>query len=462
MIQIAIDQISDILQPILIEANTEGAQGHIQSISTDAREHQNHSVFIAIKGLRFDGHDYIQQAFDHGAIAAIGEQKNTDNRPYWRVTNSQKALGLLASFAFHQSPTTASKNHRTVIGITGSSGKTTVKEMLMALLAQSHSVHSNQANFNNEIGLPKTLLAWQGQSHVVLEMGARQPNDIAWLCQLARPDIGILTNAQSAHIGIFKNHQAIAQTKGELLQSLDRTGYAVIDGDSPWFDQWQAMTQAQILRVSAIDPNAFVHWQYHGVETRLQANGETIEVSLPLLGRHNALNAALACAAALKCGVRLAECRTALLALSSVPGRLQLHRRSHGVVIDDTYNASPEAFNAAIDVLADQAKVEGTPAMLIMGDMLELGDLNVQMHQAVARYALEKGIDQLCAVGQDSVHATQYFNVHSQNPRQSAVHFPDQKSLFQWVQNQLNTPWTVLIKGSRGMQMEKILQSLLN
>ncbi len=421
---------------------------NVNNIQHDARLVKQGDIFIAIKGTRFDGHDFIEDAVSKGAIGVVGERTINLLTPYWQVTNSVAAFGLIAAAYFDKH----FSGRR--IGVTGSSGKTTVKNMLYAILSNSQRVLTNEGNFNNEIGLPSTLLKFNNEQCALLEMGARKIGDIKWLTHLFKPEVGILTNIQSAHLGVFGSIENTVQAKSELLQVLPTHGCAVIDSDSAWAQHFKEVTSAHVQTVSNCKVSADVTWQYEDGITTLDHLGESISIRLPMAGKHNAFNAAMAVGAALHLGITLQEC-VSCLANFTLPGsRQDVLWKGESLIIDDTYNASPEAFKAAIDVLVEKALKLGLPAVVVMGDMLELGEQSIELHKGIGAYASEKNISLFYAVGEHSRHAVDSF--------MGEKNFFDNKAalIAAIKKNIYATPQTILVKGSRGVGMDEVVQGI--
>jgi UDP-N-acetylmuramoyl-tripeptide--D-alanyl-D-alanine ligase len=344
-----------------------------------------------------------------------------------------------------------------VVGVTGSNGKTTVKEMLAAILAGQGPVLATQGNLNNDIGVPLTLarLAAEHRS-AVIEMGANHSGEIAYLARLVRPTVGIVTNAGPAHLEGFGSLEAVARAKGELFAALSETAVAVINADDRFAPLWQELAQGRPVLSFGLEAAADVTATYMptqgGMQLQLSTPRGSIEVHLPLLGRHNVINALGAAAAALAAGADLVQIRAGLEGLASVSGRLQCKRRTDGgLVIDDTYNANPASLHAAIDVLREFPGER----WLVFGDMGELGDDTAALHAEVGAYASAAGIERLFTLGDLARRAAFAFGDRAQA-------FSDFEQLVSAVRGGLRANVSLLVKGSRRMGMERVVQALVD
>ena len=429
-------------------ADLSSCPSYFSAIQTDTRSLQAGSLFVALKGERHNGHDYLQQAVNKGATAAIVSQKTNTSIPTIPVADTTAAFGAISAAYFHSQAT-----HTKRIGITGSNGKTTIKEFLYNILNEQYATLANPGNFNNEIGVPKSLLNWQGESHIVIEMGARQPGDIDYLAKLVKPHIGILSNAQSAHLGIFGSQECIVQTKGELLAQLPTNGAAIIDKNSPWLGQWEQQSNAPIYTVAPLKQqcDSFLQWGYEHGKTILSHRNQIIEVELPISGEHSAYNAALSTTAALLCGVTLQTCIQGLQKHIENTHRMQWLQCGQAWILDDCYNANPASFKAGINSLMEK---EIGHCMVIMGDMAELGHSSAVLHQEVALHALKCGVKNLWTIGEMSIAAHHFFKQNGGTAR----HFDTIASLKRAFQQQCQHTCTILVKGSRSNQLEQLLE----
>ncbi|MDH5544915.1 MAG: UDP-N-acetylmuramoyl-tripeptide--D-alanyl-D-alanine ligase [Gammaproteobacteria bacterium] len=419
-------------------------------VSTDTRTIKPGDLFFAITGENFDGHEYVGKAAEQGAVAAVVSRETVVSIPQLKVDDTRIALGALA--AAHRK-----KFKKPVIGLTGSNGKTTVKELLSAILARCGKVLATAGNFNNDIGLPHTLFRLQlDEDFAVLEMGANHPGEIAYLSAIASPDVAILNNAGAAHLEGFGSLQGVAKAKGEIFENLSSKAVAVINRDDDFADYWLGITR-HCKRIgfgienttAEVRASDLLH-SNEGVAFRLHIAQQSLEVNLALFGRHNVMNALAAAAAAHVLGVSIEDIRTALNSFQAVKGRLKAMTAENGcMVFDDTYNANPNSLYAGIDVLV---ALPGTH-VLVMGDMLEVGKDTATVHFQAGEYAKQQGVDRLFAYGPQSVQAVKAFGDRAQ-------HFATHDDLAKALKEILDADVKVLVKGSRGMQMEKIVNSL--
>ena len=432
-----------------------GENGSFIGVSTDSRSVSTGELFIALRGDVFDGHEFVAVARDRGALAAVVDAEGAEGLkrcglPLIVVADTRLALGALAADW---------RNRFTlpVIAVTGSNGKTTSKEMIASIMkaAFGDTVLSTQGNFNNDIGLPLTLLKLNaGHRAAIVEMGMNHPGEIAYLTRIARPTVALVTNAQRAHLAGMGTIETIATEKGSVFMGLANPGVAVFNADDQWSDLWRAQSAGRSVMSFAFERAADVtgRYQAHGLENRLtvSAQGEEVEVSLVLPGAHNARNALGAATATLAAGVSLSAVREGLTSFRGVKGRLQRRAGPNGaVVLDDTYNANPDSVRAGIDVLAATIGKK----ILVLGDMGEIGDMTGQFHDEVGGYAKSQGVDRLLAVGDSSALAAHNFGAGGQ-------HFKRIEDLIEVLKAELTAETTVLVKGSRFMRMERVAEAV--
>ena len=436
----------------VLGAKHEGADVMFQGVSTDTRSLQKGQLFIALHGENFDAHDFLSQAEAGGAVAAVVSQKVEAGMPVLLVEDTQLALGQLAG-------AWRSQFAIPVIAVTGSNGKTTVKEMIASILQMHGQPLVTQGNLNNEIGVPLTLLRMNNtHSHAVIEMGASHIGEIAYLASLAQPDVGVVTNAMSAHLEGFGSLDGVAQGKGEMFDALMEGATAIINADDRYANDWRGRAApAQILSFGLhqqADVSASnIEFDVQAWQTRFTLHtpqGET-DISLPFVGEHNVMNALAAAAASQASGMSLDVVRDGLQQVRSVSGRLRAQTSHHGaLVIDDSYNANPDSLQAGLDVL------EMLPGkrILVIGDMAELGSTAAALHTRIAAQAREAGVQFLFAIGDESRVAVERFG-------NGAQHFASHAELLTALARQLDDNSVVLVKGSRRMRMEKIVEGLL-
>ncbi len=432
----------------VIDARLDGDDLRYVGLSTDSRNVLPGSLFVAIEGERFDGHDFVDAAAEQGALAALISKAARFSLPTLRVEDTIAALGKLAGHwrrRFH-APLTA---------ITGSNGKTTVKEMLAAILGRSHKVLATKGNLNNEIGAPLTL-AQLDQSHeqIIVELGANHPGEIARLTSMSMPSVGLITLCAPAHLEGFGSVEGVARAKGELFSEMPAESCAVINADDAFAPLWAEMAgQRRKLRFG-LDQEADVRgrWKPTGTGGALEIRSPvgSFEVRIAFPGKHNGANALGAAAAAIAVGASSEDIRLGLESARPVSGRLQLKRAPGGAaIIDDTYNANPHSLKAGLEVLSDQSDQR----WLVLGDMAELGANAADYHQDAGRLARKLGVNRLFAVGELSRLAVEQFG-------DGGMHFDSRDTLIDALRTELRGGTTVLVKGSRSMGMERVVKAL--
>ena len=433
-----------------------------QGISADSRAVGVGALFAALRGERFDGHQFLDEAKQRGATAALVEQPVNSDLPLLRVANTRRALGQLAAW-WRQSVTIP------LVAITGSNGKTTVKEMLSNIFAQQGAVLATRGNLNNDLGVPLTLFNLNAEHrYAVIEMGANHPGEIAYLSGIAKPDSAVITLCAPAHLEGFQSIEGVARAKGEIFSGLSESGIAVINADDQYADFWRLLVKNQgvkgrngfaaVLPFSLRDHNQAIiakNLRRQAIESQftLVTPAGEIEISLPLPGTHNIMNALAAAACALTCGVELNAVKIGLETVLPVKGRLQKRLGKNGLVIlDDTYNANPHSLNAALAVLADCPP----PRWLALGDMLELGESAMEQHYQAGKTARAMGVEKLWAIGPLSQAAVEAFG-------EGGLHFSTHSALVASIQSSCCQPLhapTLLVKGSRGLKMERVVEEL--
>ncbi len=439
MIEMALSEAARVLNGRL-----EGADGRFSAVTTDSRRAEPGQLFVALRGDRFDGHGFVDDVSRLGAAGVVVDHLVETTLPQVVVEDTRRALGQLGR-AWRQAAGCK------VVGVTGSNGKTTVKEMLAAILARVAPSLSTQGNLNNEIGVPLTLLQLDTRHRfAVVEMGCSHAGDIAYLAGLAEPDVGLVTNAGPAHLEGLGSIDGVARTKGELFEALGATGTAVINADDVYAPLWRERAGKARIIDFGFQESAAVHTA-GSAEQRLVATPEgTFPLQLNLLGRHNVLNALAATAAAVALEVPLADIAAGLASMRGVAGRLDRRRAQCGaLVIDDSYNANPASLEAGIAVLLEQA---GEP-WLVLGDMGELGDEGPRWHAGAGRQCREAGVKRLFALGALAAEAAKGFG-------EGARSFTDCDTLIRVLQRELRPDVAVLVKGSRLMGMERVVAAL--
>lgn len=428
-----------------------GADAYFQQVCIDSRCVTAGDLFVAIKGDNFDGHKFVAQALNGGACGAIVEQYQRQTAQQVVVTDAIQALGSLGAL-------NRALFKGKLIGLTGSVGKTTTKDMLSSILSSAGGVLATAGNRNNEIGLPLTLLDLAPEhDFAVLEMGAAKVGDIDYLTRLARPDVALVTRIVAAHLASFGSLENIAKTKGEIFAGLAADGVAVVALDCPFAAGWLAgLNQQRVIRFSISDPAADVY----ASELQLQAGQNwsfrlhtplgDAPVELPTLGAHNIANAIAAASAALALGIELAGICEGLHNFVATGQRMQVSKGLHGaVLIDDSYNANPASVKAALDVLAAYSGAR----LFIFGDMAELGADAEDLHTEIGDYVRARGIEQFVTVGKLSAFAARAYG-------QSARAFDDRTAAAEYCATVLSSDHVALVKGSRSAGMEHLVARL--
>ncbi|MBN8779262.1 MULTISPECIES: UDP-N-acetylmuramoyl-tripeptide--D-alanyl-D-alanine ligase [unclassified Thiobacillus] len=431
-----------------------GEDAEVLRIATDSRTIRPGDLFIALRGEKFDGGRFAGQALGQGAVGVVLDPAQApDVTAAIRVDDTRRALGKLAAawrgrFAVP------------VVAITGSNGKTTVKEMLAAILraeaGSDAAVLHTEGNLNNDIGLPLMLLRLrESHQYAVLEMGMNHAGEIDYLTRLAAPDVAVVNNALSAHIGFLGSIENIARAKGEIFNGLSDAGIAVFNADDPHAWLWREANAHRCVIDFGIRQPAAVRGHYQpcdfGSVLTLALPNATLEISLQVPGEHNAMNALAAAAAAFALDISHRSIVAGLSGFGGVKGRLQKKPALHGsTFIDDTYNANPDSVKAALAVLAQQAGKK----VLVLGDMGELGSDAAAMHAQIGQAAREAGVDRLLALGELTKETVGAFGA-------GAMHFERIQELLAELENALTPDTTVLVKGSRFMQMERVVNSFM-
>ena len=419
-------------------------------VSTDSRTTQPGALFVALRGPNFDGHEFVGSAQERGAAAALVERAPDASIPYILARNPVRAFGDLAavwrSRFWDLIP----------VAITGSNGKTTVKEMVAAILGNVAPVAATRGNLNNEIGVPLTLCDLDATHRTaVVELGANHRGEIAGLTSLVRPSVGVITQCAPAHLEGFGSIEGVARAKGELFENMPGDAVAVVNADDPFASLWRELAgRRRCISFGAgadADVRARPVCQAGRERVALETPAGGVEVRLALPGVHNALNAGAAAAAAYAAGASLDAIREGLCAVRPAKGRLQSKRGPRGAeIIDDTYNANPVSLQAGLDVLGTKPP----PRWLVLGDMAELGPEGAVLHAGAGRSARRHGVERLLAVGELSAEAARAFG-------DGALHFKDCASLVERLRNELPDGATVLVKGSRSMVMERVVDALV-
>ena len=469
-----------------IQAPYFGDSTTISGVAIDSRELQKGELYVALRGQRADGHVFLEDVAAKGAAAAIVEARNPELAlAQIEVADSQIALGKAAAH-------NRSQFHGQVVAITGSAGKTSCKNMLAAILSQLGTVCATRGNFNNEIGLPLTLSRLSDtDTYAVLEMGAAKTGDIAYLTELARPDISVITNVAEAHLGGFGSLDNTAAAKAEIYQSLREGGLAVINRDDDYFDYWVKLVEARPgvrwidFSMSASDAAVFASAVNNSPEgmvfdatVTLSGSTQTFSVTLPLLGEHNVANALPAIAIAMVLGAKPSQVQFALGSVEAEAGRLQVLKGRNGLqLIDDSYNSNPTAAAASLEVLAgtllentmpisnstvaDESTITGRQTVAVLGEMGELGDGSADLHWQLGATAAQLGIEHLFAVGESAEHVVAGYSSQGHADQLRAQAFSELGAIADRLLEDRFRNAVVLVKGSRFMQLDQLVDLLV-
>jgi len=431
-----------------LEATLLGGDAEFHGVSTDSRSIESGMLFVALKGPNHDGHDHVAAAMSSGAAAVLVEHAVDIALPQLLVADTRLALGRLAA-AWRQELATP------LIAVTGSNGKTTVKEMCAAVCGRAGTTLATRGNLNNDIGVPLTLLRLTAEHRYgVIEMGANHPEEIAYLTGLTRPEVAIITNAGSAHLEGFGSIEGVAKAKGEIFQGLSDNGVAVINADDTYADLWRGLCSGHRTLTFGLarpaDIGARGLGDAHGSELEVLTPVGSFHLELPLPGRHNIMNALAAVGAGIALGIDLEQIAAGLTGLTPVAGRLMTRSGVNGAtVIDDSYNANPASLHAGLEVLMGCSGQR----YLVLGDMGELGEASEALHRQAGSEAKAMGIDGLYATGEMSRHAYEAFG-------ENGFYFEQQQQLIEALLPQLNDQVTLLVKGSRSSHMERVVEAL--
>ncbi|MGL4206068.1 MAG: UDP-N-acetylmuramoyl-tripeptide--D-alanyl-D-alanine ligase [Aeromonadaceae bacterium] len=446
MIPLSLQEIACALDATLL-----GEDRLVDAVTTDSRQIAPGALFVAIKGERFDAHQFCADVVAKGAGALLVSEPQPLACPQLLVNDTRYALGQLGALV-------RSRLHPKVVAITGSCGKTTVKEMCAAILALRGSVLATQGNLNNEIGVPLTLLRLTPEhAFAVMELGANHPGEIAWTTSLVKPDVALINNVAAAHLEGFGSLQGVALAKSEIFTGLSEQGMAIVNADSEFFGFWQADLEPNMHSFGI--ENSAADFFARDIRSDEQARcsftmvtpvGE-VDISLPLPGRHNVANALAAAALAQALDTSLMTIKRGLESLQPVKGRLCLKELPGLTLIDDTYNASVQSVFAAIDTLAALPGFR----VLVFGDMGELGQEAEALHREVGAHAKAAGLDAVFTVGLLAEQAAK---------AAGGVHFSDKTALFAALTPLLSQHphLTLLAKGARSSRMEEVIEFVKN
>ncbi len=432
-----------------------GADAEVGGVSSDSRDLKPGDLFVALHGPRFDGHDFLEQAARAGAAGALVDRRTSEALPCLGVEDTRLGLGRLGSL-WRQAADAR------VVAVTGSNGKTTVKEMLAAILARVGDTLATRGNLNNDIGLPLTLCRLQEERFAVVELGANHPGEIGYLSRIARPQVAVINNAGRAHLEGFGTLEGVARAKGEIVEGLAADGVLVFNADDPHAPVWREMAGerrqvtfgvAQPAEVSSPAGSLELTWGEEGFRSRFEVRiggEEAFTVTLALTGAHNRMNALAAIAAAHALGVPRQAMVEGLASLEPVAGRLAPRQGSGGVrVVDDSYNANPDSVRMAVAVLGSAPGRK----LLVLGDLGELGAEAEALHRELGHHIRAQGVDLLFTCGALSRATAESFGV-------GARHFHSREALVEHLLSLLQPGDTVLVKGSRAAAMEQVVEAL--
>lgn len=430
-----------------------GKDAPVNSVATDSRKVQLDQLFIAIKGERFDAHDFVADMEGKAAGALVHRQIDCD-LPQILVEDSLQGLADFAA-AWRKQFT------KPLVALTGSNGKTTLKEMITAILSVENNVLATFGNFNNNIGMPLTLLRIRNEhDYAVIEMGANHFKEIEFLTKIAQPEVAVVNNAGAAHLEGFGSLEGVAQAKGEIFIGLGTHGVAVINADDQFADYWKDSNTDREVITFGINNEATISGQLLSDGGLMIKAGEfEVRANLKLLGRHNALNALAATAVTTALGIKLETIVKGLESLKPVKGRLAPVTGINSTqILDDTYNANPDSATAALDVLATRKNTA-----FVLGDMGELGDDTVQLHEAIGERARKAGVDRMYCLGQYSAKACDKFGENGKSFNEMDELLASlKKDVLAQGQLKDKENMTILVKGSRTMRMERAVEALSN
>ncbi|MGB1300402.1 MAG: UDP-N-acetylmuramoyl-tripeptide--D-alanyl-D-alanine ligase [Pseudoalteromonas tetraodonis] len=439
----------------VLATDYQGDNRKVININTDTRTLCDGEVFLALKGPNFDGHKFIEQAKQKGAIGVIVDHAVDTDIAQFVVADTRIALGTIGTAVMAQvAPKT--------IAITGSVGKTTVKEMCAAILSSKGDVLATKGNFNNDIGVPLTLLRLEPQHRfAVIELGANHIGEIAYTTAMTKPDVAVVCNVAAAHLEGFGSLQGVAQAKGEIYDGLKEDGIAIVNCDSDFSQYWLDKLATRNIKCFSSSEKLDIWAEDISLDAQARASftlctkQHSVPVKLALPGKHNISNALIAAALTSEFDVSLEEIASALATMGEVKGRVNLIEASDSLtIIDDTYNANVKSVKAAIDLLSD---IQGH-RILALGDMGELGEDARKYHQEVGEYALAQGIDELFTLGVLSKCASDVFGLPNR-------HFSNREQMLQQIQNSISKvdkKITLVVKGSRSSRMELLVTDLVN
>ena len=429
----------------MVCGSLKGADVAVSAVGIDSRTIKPGELFIALKGARYDGHDFIAEVQHSGASALMVSRLVNTPLPQICVQDTVVALAQLATQWRRRLKTM-------VLALTGSNGKTTTKEIITQILKRCCRVIATPGNYNNHIGVPLSLLSVRAEHQVaVIEMGANHLGEIRHLCSMARPDVGLVLNAASAHIEGFGSLDGVAQGKGELFECLSDDAAAVMNRDDAYYDYWKQLVAGRRAVSFGLSPSADFHLVSQQNDTvHLSLNGTQRSCRLQLLGRHNIANALAAAAASSLVGASADDIAAGISETEAVSGRLAAYQTASGArLLDDSYNANPSSLAVALSVLAQQPGEH----WLALGSMAELGAESIALHIEAGMRAKQSGVRRLYTVGREAEQAARYFGDGSHS-------FNSVEALIEHIKKQLKPGVSLLVKGSRSARMDKLVSTL--
>ena len=446
----------------VVNGAVKGENVSFSNVCTDTRALQKGDLFFALTGESFDANEFVINAKEAGAVAAV-VSKERDELPHVLVDDTTKALGKLAQATRIQADVP-------VIAITGSNGKTSVKEMLLAILKQTFNVLATEGNLNNHIGVPLTLLRLTNEHQIaVIEMGASHAGEIAYLCELAKPDFSVINNIGEAHLEGFGSVEGIANAKSEIVEGLSDKGIAILNQEDAWYEACLEKVGNRSVLSFGWSDNSSVWSERSQVTSQLiddrfetsfslHYQQQFIDVRLNLLGEHNVLNALAAASLATAVGVPLSSISTGLASVRPVAGRMEpLAGISGSLIVNDCYNASPTSFKAALSCVVSLGK----PVWLVLADFAELGKSAGDIHQQLGALIASEKVERVFAVGEYMKLTVDELNLREEGRKVIAEHFTSKAALSDAIKRVVKKDCVVLVKGSRSQGLEEVVSQLV-
>lgn len=439
-------EIVEATRGILVSGNKDD---EINFFSQDSRQMTNGGMYIPLKGERFDGHNFIESAFQTGAQAIISEKNvNYEDKIVIKVKDTHQALKDMASYL---------RNHRPVkvVGVTGSVGKTSTRDMVYSVVKQKYKTLKTEGNYNNEIGLPLTILRYHDEEVLVLEMGMNHLQEMSRLSMIARPDIACITNVGTAHIGELGSRENILKAKLEIINGMKEGSTLIINQDNDMLQSVE-LPHLNVVRVgkgkeASIQASHIVLEETKSsFEVEYQGKKEIIEV--PVQGEHNISNALIAIAVGIELNISLEDIKKGIQEFKLTKNRMDILEKNHKTVIDGTYNASVDSMKSSIDVLANYKKRK----VAILADMLELGDYSQQLHEEVGSYVASKGIDILVCVGKEA----KYIYQKARESMKDVYYFESNQEVIARLDELLKEDDVILVKGSHSMNLKEVVEKI--